>query len=61
MPIIGFSGVLMSSSVGREGPEAVPVGKFGEHVQHMHADNDKLFEKEFNVRVLGKELLYQTE
>ena len=30
--------------------KAVPVDKFGEHVQRMHADRDKWFEQEYNVR-----------
>ena len=31
--------------------KAVPVDKFGEHVQHMHADRDKWFEQEYNVSI----------
>ena len=27
----------------------IPVDKFGEHVQHMHADRDKWFEMEYDV------------
>ena len=29
--------------------KAVPVDTFGEHVQRMHADRDKMFEQEYNV------------
>ena len=30
--------------------KAVSVDTFGEHVQRMHADRDKWFEQEYNVR-----------
>ena len=33
--------------------KAVPVDTFGEHVQRMHADRDKWFEQEYNVREMN--------
>jgi hypothetical protein len=30
----------------------IPVEEFSEHVQRMHADRDKFFELEYNVRII---------
>ena len=35
---------------GKNRLKPVPVEEFGEHVQRMHADRDKFFELEYNVR-----------
>ena len=40
--------------------EAVPVDTFGEHVQRMHADRDKWFEQEYNVREIYVEITHFT-
>ena len=42
----------------KDRPKAVPVDKFGEHVQRMHADRDKWFEQEYNVRELNVDIYH---
>ena len=35
---------------GKNRLKPIPVEEFSEHVQRMHADRDKFFELEYNVR-----------